>query len=523
MKRFVAVLIFGIISISGFAQTADVKWSEVDKDKKQLLTPTICVPYDNGSFFLINNNIKHRGLGIGIGFFTFVIPPSFTPHIAYYNNNMDAQFHKELVINENKDIQYDMIDVANIHGTLKALCSKGSKKGEDKTLFIATLDPSGKVSSAQKELDKHAIESKRESPFYDWYFSDDSSKVMIVSMVPENRKDNIEFDAALYDNQFNLIWKKHIALPYIEKEYDIESIEVTNNGDLLILGKHYEKRDYTMEVIFWNNQGNTRKIIPLDTEDKYIDNVKFIVNKEGNLSCAGFYCDERKRKSIKGYCSFVLDTKSGTMKDSKTQPFGPEILGHFMSEKKAEKGRGLKDLKIRNIYKTDDNGAILVAEVHYSKTFTRSSGSFTTTYTEYYYEDVLVLKFDNNGKLVWDSYINKDQMQENTNLFLGINSFYSHGKLFILYNDNPKNMEKDIDDPDFRREFKDMVRIKKATGVLMTIDEKGKRTRSQVLDGKEEDVILDPAMATQVKNDEVILYARTFFLKQEKLGKLKLH
>ena len=96
---------------------------------------------------------------------------------------------------------------------------------------------------------------------------------------------------------------------------------------------------------------------------------------DGRVMGAGFYSEQLNILSVKGTITFAFDLNTGKVKEKSFKPFSEEVLTNFMSEKKAAKGKEVKDFLYRDVYFDDDGSARVLAErVYYTNASRTSAG-----------------------------------------------------------------------------------------------------------------------------------------------------
>ena len=208
----------------------------------------------------------------------------------------------------------------------------------------------------------------------------------------------------------------------------------------------------------------------------------------------GYYSDKRNSRSSNGAYIIRLEYDGKTVKDIKTTycEFPSETLKAYESEKvkkrmdKKESKEG--DLEASNLYFdkivfSEDGSVLIIGEEYYVVSHTYSNGKTSyTTYT-YYYEDLLVLKADKNGKTVWCTKIPKAQSGSGT-AYLSYFHKNFNGEDYFFYN-----------------EGRDFISAK--------LDQRGNMTKSTIFNTKTEDVYVYPRSFESVNKNVMVDRQRT--------------
>lgn len=103
----------------------------------------------------------------------------------------------------------------------------------------------------------------------------------------------------------------------------------------------------------------------------------------------------------------------------------------------------LKNYTIRDIYRTNDNSVVVLAEQYfiYQQVVSDMRGLYNTI-NYYYYDDILAYKLDSLGNFSWIMEIPKEQYSINDNAyFSSFRSVMSNGKIICIFNDSRYNYD----------------------------------------------------------------------------------
>ena len=139
---------------------------------------------------------------------------------------------------------------------------------------------------------------------------------------------------------------------------------------------------------------------------------------------------------------------SGNIVDENIIEFPLSVLNQFVSERTQKKNEDKDDddksefsnLVLRKFIVQEDGSFILVGEQAYvvERTRTDSKGMTHTSYT-YYYNDMLMAKIDNTGKLAWMKKLPKRQKGSRGKGGMSFAYFNGGGKHYVVFLDNVKN------------------------------------------------------------------------------------
>ncbi len=290
----------------------------------------------------------------------------------------------------------------------------------------------------------------------------------------------------VYDTDLNEVFKK-VYFNSEDQFYAIDDFVITNDLKVILAGKVYKngtrdkkdgKANYTYEIHKISAANNTKKVI--DLGDKFVQQVRIAQYGE-NLRMLGFY-SENSSGQMKGGISYTFSEDDITNISPKVTPFPADVYNDIYGEAKA-KSKKKKEKEFRAYYLDysliDEAGnAFLTAEQFFTTTVQVSNGAGGfTTQTIFHYNNILIIKFDNEGNLVWGRSIFKAARSHS------YNAFEIDGKLHILLNTG-KNIAKKSND---RKKIKKSW-LEKSALYDIVYDENGNETYELIKenDGKKD-------------------------------------
>jgi len=221
-----------------------------------------------------------------------------------------------------------------------------------------------------------------------------------------------KFNASVrvYDRDYNEVYNKN----YIEEAeniYQFDDFVVTDNAEIIMGGKQYLKGFADKKNKKANYEYVLHKISQTGTEKNKIDLGDHFVRQlslsqsNDEIRILGFY-SERSSYRMKGGISYTL--KGANINDVKviTSVFPKQVFDDLYPKAKAErlkkKEKELRNFELDYVLTDNEGNAYLTAEQFYTTTVTTNTGNggFTTR-TVYHYDDILLVKFDTQGKIAW--------------------------------------------------------------------------------------------------------------------------
>lgn len=260
-------------------------------------------------------------------------------------------------------------------------------------------------------------------------FNEDKSAFAIIHEVKNKEAETYKF--FVFDSDLNQKFVQQFSSEVKDSKYRFENIALSKDGNALyLLGKVLIEQnkdkggDYHYEISRISTDAIVTQII--DTQEHYIRSLKTIF-LDGKVACVSFYSD-RNDSRYKGLCYIALDPTTLKINQSKYNPFTEQ----FLEDKYGKvKDKELKFLVIKGFFVSQNNEIILNAEETYRTTNSNYGGmnginGMQTSY-EYHYDDIVSVKLNNQGDLIWARNINKKQStSDGISLF---NATYSSGYL----------------------------------------------------------------------------------------------
>lgn len=382
--------------------------------------------------------------------------------------------------------------------------SKSESDGHD--LYARTFDMSGNFTSKNKLLVK--AEGKVYAPFFGGWI-DNSQKFSTLNterffitqdydknyfaVTYQYKSEKEQLNIVLLDNALNAyIDLRTIDLPYSNKDSDQLEFALDDKGGLYILTREYfgKKRHYKTEsgdpnfemvIHYLASDSQELKKNVVDVEGMIITNASLVPDESGRLICAGFYANENMKSNstiqsrAPGVVVFqprsITDVKAtgvfrfkiengGAVTGLSSIKFPLEVINRFTSDRESNRNEkseesdrlGVPYLKLRSVVPTSDGGSVILCEqfhVEISSPYGVPVGigvnSTQVTYN-YIYEDIFIVKLDNEGEMVYIQKVPKNQLAKINTLypsFKGELSFKYHQTKefhYVFFLDNLKNL-----------------------------------------------------------------------------------
>ncbi|WP_196887600.1 hypothetical protein [Aureivirga sp. CE67] len=501
-QKFALLLLF--IGLFAFGQVPTITKSEIFKDKKKNTNLSFVLENDDKSIVLIRS--YYPTIGVNGGYY-----------IQHFNENLELIF--EVDYETKNKIIYAYLE----NGNLNLIERKYNSKTKSLEINLAS-DELNEMSFEYRNLvsiPNNIFES--EDTFLNWENDKDTYGKFIASNqgnyfalsfdVKNNKRETHQI--YVFDKKFNQLYEKKFEVDLKDKLFQLQDITIDDNdGTLYFLGKSFEnnaRTDKKNKEINYHFEiqkitKNSKQVLKFKKPDINIAYLSMSLYN-GKLKCYGFYGKNKSYKYNGVYSSDIDIDSFKIIKDFQNEfsdSFMTEKFGNNNTLKNQTKKRGIKNITFRQAFFLPDGSLIMNAEENYIQKFQNGSQPIL--------EDIITIKVDGKGKLVWAKVINKVQSGIRNSSFTGIpigDEFY------FLINSSDK----------LRKEFSGTVRTTNPSEQMsnlyqISIDKETKFQIKKLIDRKEDKVFyrVDNGYI-DLKNNAIFLIGRNG--KKSQLIKIK--
>jgi len=276
-------------------------------------------------------------------------------------------------------------------------------------------------------------------------FAISPSKNLIAIATDNIKKNSNSYLVHVFDAEsLELVYSKtYYSNP--EKHFTSSDMVIDDSGSVFSIGKEYisgkrerknAKANYSFVLSKITEDNIITEKIELD-ESEYIQSL-IMTFKENHLSLIGYY-SEKNAFGIKGISQFKVNEEDLNIFDKKKAKLPDTVYKDIYGSKaKNKKDRELTSFELDHIMVDQEGNTYLVAEEFYiTQTYVASGmngmGYWTTTF---HYDDILITKFSEDGKLLWGRSIFKRANSPSYNTFI------KDDKLHVLLNSGKNLTEK---------------------------------------------------------------------------------
>lgn len=445
------------------------------------------------------------------------------PHIDSYNiHTLDRVYSKPLKFPEsyNKDLLKNLTrkEMFKLKDRILMYWTKIDHKQDIHSAYFNTVDlKTGVVNQDLKLIDEIKNINRRSFGGFKYVISNDSAKFLFYHDEPYSKDEPQRYAAQLMGPDLEKIWSKNFQVNEPERWFEISAFEIDRDGTYYQLVKNVavqktarEVPDYKWQIISYRNESNETKIYDLALTNKLIKDIRFEIDSNGDIVCAGFYSipntdskDKSNIEVLKGSFYMKFDKTSHELLLNRTFEFDKKLIDEFIKDEHDE-SEGISNLEIKDFIFEEERGMVMLAEQFFNrqKCYTSNEGRRYCD-DHLYYNSILVINYDTLGNIKWSRSIPK--LQYTINDRGSYSSFFniiSSDKLFFVFNDDPKNFE----NPQPKKRVV-MKSPKKSIAVLAEIDMNGKLTISELFNNRDLETICRPGFSFQDSENGAFIYA----------------
>ncbi len=387
-------------------------------------------------------------------------------YLSVYDNEMKLKTKVRLDYLPDKVINVDFVPYADHFWVIYQFQKKN-------VIYCNAVKMSGdgKILLEPVQLDTTHVPGFNDNRIYSVVNSEDKQQIMVFKVNRHNEKKFV-ITMKRYDAGLKLQKEDALGLSVSDREGVFTEFVMDNDGDF-VFGRcaRNGSREYVnrLDVVAKRANSDSFNILNIPLGDKTLDEVKIKpdnINRKFVLS-SFFY--KQKRGNIEGIYNWVWDKNEGKISAANNFLFNDTLRQDAKSENAPAK-QAFNDYFIRQIIPKKDGGFAVLAELYY--TTSRSTGwnrwdylygynyyspmdfGYYSPYsslnyyrywdpynryagsnsTRHYAENVVVLSFDNTANLQWSNVIRKTQFDDNTDVFISYQIFYSGSEVRFLFN-----------------------------------------------------------------------------------------
>ncbi len=317
-----------------------------------------------------------------------------------------------------KVVLFDMVLLKNGPVALGYSLKKNRAK-----VYAFTISSLGKIEGEPILLFEQDDVNKVINPNIFVEFSKDKSKFMLIYARLDKQMAMYKSDLLVFDNGLSKVSERRMNREFNlqRKNKDLFNLSVylNNDGSYLscveetkFLDEKIPEYSFTVTSVNVDGEETGNKTVGFEERGIYKPYL-FFSDDKATFQVVGFYSDLNDVKikfgGYTGVYTATLSTANLEVLDKTMKPFSKELLAKIHSEKEVvksmKKGKGLPidvGYEVNGVYSTSDGGYIVHAEFY--------NMVETSERQTHYFGNVIVIKIDEFGNVVWENVLYKGQV-----------------------------------------------------------------------------------------------------------------
>lgn len=438
MKLIITVITAVLLNTLAFAQK--ISYSQPEReDSRSLIFEIIGKVSGN---YLVYKNIRTNNA------------------ISIYDNDMQLKDRVDLDFMPDKTFNVDFVAYPDFSYIIYQFQKRGIVY-----CMAAKLDGDGKKIGDPVQLDTTSINVFADNKIYNTIYSEDKKQIVIYKIQKKYEKFN--FTTLLFNTDLELQRKSRWVVPYDDRRDVYNDFFVDNEGNFVFAkSEKASMRELLSKVFIVTKpaQSDTFSSTPVNLNNLYLDEVKLKVDNVNKRLVLNSFFYSQKRGNIEGLFIGIWDRQMDSLIVQNTIKFNDTLKQQ--AKMNGATRNAFNDFFIKNIILKKDGGFILTGEDHYTQSrsspwnrfdylnnysslssynyylysptgyWYRPRGFYSnTTQTRYYYDNIVVMDINKNGKLTWANVLHKTQFDDETDNFLSYQIMNTGDELHFLFNE----------------------------------------------------------------------------------------
>ena len=358
-------------------------------------------------------------------------------------------YNKELKLVDTRKLEFEgevikeafyLDEIKVVNDKIYAFITKWSKSAQKRTQVIRQLSLDGKMDEGV-ELDFISAEKMRKSGSFKTAFSDDGSKLLVLSEFPFQKKAMEKIRLTCYSfPAMRPLWTKEKTLNYASKRSVNHDLAVDNSGNGYVFKTFIDKMKYNYALYACNDKEGFAEPKPLQLEGKAINDYRMMFDTKNQFFMYATFAksSSKKERAING--SVFIKYNGLKQVTFQKKLWDKSLVAKVEGKSRSEKGDKsyLGYVYIKDIlFRKDGKMLVLMEQLNHNNKAIAGSSPIQYTH-EWHYDDFIVQCIDaDKGELVWWHSFKKAQDFITSQDVEQYGSYVYHLKndrLFVLWN-----------------------------------------------------------------------------------------
>jgi hypothetical protein len=336
------------------------------------------------------------------------------------------------------------------------------------------MDSTGSKMEDPVLLDTTKIPILADNKIYSMVYSQDKQKILIYKMLRRNQM--LTLVTKLFDTNLKMIDSARLLNKFDDRRDIYEGMLVDNSGNIVFAKETKEyARGYIegLDVYCRKPGAKDFKILSMNLADQNIDEAVIKIDNLNKRYILNALYYRGQPANVKGMYTVVIDANAADTVRSAFNELPDSIRSKMNND--GQYRSAFDNLIIREAIVRKDGGFILATEDNYVQSrsnannswlrpnylynypyspsydyylanpaygYYRPLNSYNNWQTQrYYYQNILVLSFDSNLNMEWNTIIPKDQSDDDNDNFLSFSIMNFSAEIHFFYNEENRNRQ----------------------------------------------------------------------------------
>jgi len=301
----------------------------------------------------------------------------------------------------------------------------------------------GNIDKGSEGTSEEALEGVFSFELFDY---ENKSRFLYIQYFPNENSMDTRINIKVFDSGATQLWEKHLVLPFDPFFSEMSRIILYGQELFLImtLRNPYEGIN-NYKIVTYNHSKDETSHYNFILENIKINSLEVGQVEAGNIYIYGLYSDLGSKNEVDGLFFYLFNELNKEILTYATTAINVDKIKSITDD-------DLKNLHAREIYLKNNGDVVFIAELEWTEIMTIQDSESKYYFKPYYHSnEILIMCFDPGGQLKWETWFPKLQYRPD-NLMMGYASIFRDNKMYILFNDHPKNLR--IYDPDDMKQMK---------------------------------------------------------------------
>lgn len=322
-----------------------------------------------------------------------------------------------------------------------------NRKEDMQNAYVVALKNQGKT--ADDPLPILSAHTSADSPLH-WSLSPDSTRIAAFFESFPGKRIEQTIHLIAFTPELETLWERELSLPYGSELAQVHQCTIDDSASVYLLsGKNPAKSNTAVLrssggrylVFHYNHENNKLKEFDISLKDKQVVAAKGKINANNEMIVAGFYSNDYSF-STAGTFMFRISPDGPSLQSASYMALPEDLLVKAVGSREAQRMPEIPDLYLDHLF-IENNEVTMIGEKYVinERIYMDPATGRTVIENVHYYEDIIVIRSDTDGKIKWTSWIPKIQYSSFERDRCSYNAYFYKDGCYLFYNDHPDNIK----------------------------------------------------------------------------------